>query len=190
MQLLWFCLLTCCRCSHARVRACSSDDRVHVNVSVSQASVWQVHALHPKVHLSRLPRQIGSAAVRHVWNGQRQPLLSVRSHSLPSRLGTGKKKEKNNKAPPTFWSFCTVESSKLYTVASRSHFVPCTLQCQCGNAGIQSILHFTFVLLGGENVLTKPQINVTFRDLRDSSLVTGVMRLAIIQPWEMNNQIK
>lgn len=159
MQLLWLCLLTCrlnthpSEQSHPRVCACSSGDRVHVNVPVSQASVWQVHALHPKVHLSRLPREIGSAAVRHVWNGPRQPLLSMRSHSLPSRLGTGEKKGKSNKAPPTFWSFCTVESSKVYTVASRSHFVSCTLQCQCGNAEIQSILHFTFVLLGGKMCL-------------------------------------
>lgn len=37
---------------------------------------------------------------------------------------------------------------------------------------------------------TKPQLNVTFGDLRDLSLLSEFMRLAIIQACEINNPKK
>lgn len=57
------------------------------------------------------------AGVIHLWNGNQQVLLFVWSHSLTTFLGTAM-----NKAPLAFWSINTVESSKIYTVASRSRF--------------------------------------------------------------------
>lgn len=63
------------------------------------------------------------AGVIHLWNGNQQVLLS-----LVSLIDYFLRHRKMNKAPLTFWSISTVESSKLYTVASRSHFVFCTLK--------------------------------------------------------------
>lgn len=109
----------------------SDDKSTHVNLSPrakhllvgcihsAQKCIVASHYVIKMLHLNCV-----IAGVIHLWNGNQQALLFMWLSLTDDFL----RHRKMNKAPLAFWSINTVESSKLYTVASRSRFFLCTLK--------------------------------------------------------------